>query len=60
LVQTVIHTPANPANEGSPIDLFAAAFGMSLGVPIYAVASYAFLRRWKHLPILAGRTVHDS
>ena len=45
LVQTVIHTPDNSIHEGSPIDVFAFAFGVSLGVPLYSVASYLALRR---------------
>ena len=49
LVQMVIHTPENPMHEASPIDLFAAAFGVFLGVPIYTAASYAVLRRWNAL-----------
>jgi hypothetical protein len=45
LVQTVIHTPDNPIHEASPIDLFAFAFGILLGVPIYSLAAYALLAR---------------
>jgi hypothetical protein len=44
LTQTVIHTPDNPMHEGSPIDLFAFAFGIFLGVPIYSAVSYVGLR----------------
>src|SRR5467141_2169723 len=47
LVQTVIHTPDNPMHEGSPIDLFAFAVGVLLGVPIYSAVSYVGLRSWK-------------
>ena len=47
LLQTVIHTPDNPAHEGSPIDLFAFALGVLLGVPIYSALSYAALYYWE-------------
>jgi hypothetical protein len=47
LVQTVIHTPDNPMHEGSPIDVFAFALGVLLGVPIYSAVSYVGLRHWK-------------
>lgn len=47
LVQTVIHTPDNPIHEASPIDLLGFAIGVLLGVPIYALASYAVVRIWQ-------------
>jgi hypothetical protein len=50
LLQTVIHTPDNPVNEGSPIDLFAFALGILLGVPIYSALSYVALYYWGKSP----------
>ena len=44
LVQTVIHTPGN--FEATPIDLFAFAFGILLGVPIYSLLIYVVLSRF--------------
>jgi hypothetical protein len=44
LVQTVIHTPVD--FEATPIDLFAFAFGILLGVPIYSLLGYAVLARF--------------
>ena len=43
LVQAVIHTPGD--FEATPIDLFAFALGILLGVPIYSLLSYAILSR---------------
>jgi hypothetical protein len=45
LVQIVVHTPANSVHEGTPIDLFAFAFGILLGVPIYSLFTYFVLLR---------------
>lgn len=44
LLQTVLHTPS-AAHEGSPVDLFAFAFGVLLGVPVYSLIIYALLAR---------------
>jgi hypothetical protein len=45
LFQLLVHTPDNPVHEGSPIDIFAFAFGVLLGVPIYSLLAYALLTR---------------
>jgi hypothetical protein len=44
LVQLVIHTPDNSIHEGSPIDLFGFSLGVLLGVPLYSLISYGFLK----------------
>ena len=46
LVQTVIHTPVR-AREGTPIDLFAFALGVLLGVPIYSILYYMAISYWR-------------
>ena len=51
LTQVFIHTPDNPAHEGSIIDLFAFAVGILLGVPIYSTLAYFLYERtraWCH------------
>ena len=43
LMQSVWHTPQNPAHEGSPIDLFSFILGTLLGMPVYCVLTYGLL-----------------
>jgi hypothetical protein len=38
-----IGTPEHPVYEGSPLDLVPVFLGVPLGIPIYAVVSYAAL-----------------
>jgi hypothetical protein len=43
LVKLVVHTPDNPAHEGSPIDLLGFFLGVLAGVPIYSLITYGVL-----------------